>query len=155
MMFPLLHQRKLGNAGELQEWSTLSKSPELQAEQMRSLEEVTRIAQETADSCRSVGAALTRFCTIPQAGKSNLEIAEDEMEMGMGIHGEPGVWRGKLKPADDIAHEMVDRLIADRAIGSGDRLSVMVRIALVPLLLRNSTSSTELSKSGLKIWEPL
>ncbi|MEC7164285.1 MAG: dihydroxyacetone kinase subunit DhaK, partial [SAR324 cluster bacterium] len=70
------------------------------AEQMRSLEEVTRIAQETADSCHSVGAALTP-CTIPQAGKATFEIAEDEMEMGMGIHGEPGVWRDKLKPADD------------------------------------------------------
>lgn len=95
------------------------------AEQMRSLEEVTRIAQDTADSCRSVGAALTP-CTIPQAGKATFEIAEDEMEMGMGIHGEPGVWRGKLKSADEIALEMVDRLIADRAISSGDRLSVMV-----------------------------
>jgi dihydroxyacetone kinase-like protein len=116
---------------------------------MRSLEEVTRIAQETADSCRSVGAALTS-CTIPQAGKSTFEIADDEMEMGMGIHGEPGVWRDKLKPADEIAHEMVDRLIADRAIGSVDRLSVLV-IVWVQLLLRNSTFSTELSKSGLKI----
>ena len=95
------------------------------AEQMRSLEEVTRIAQETADACRSVGAALTP-CTIPQAGKATFEIAEDEMEMGMGIHGEPGVWRDKLKSADDVANEMVDRLLVDRPVQAGERLSVLV-----------------------------
>ena len=68
-----------------------------------------------------VGAALTP-CTIPQAGK-HLEIAEDEMKMGMGIHGEPGVWRDKLKPADYIAHEIADRRLPP-GIGSGDRLPV-------------------------------
>ena len=62
------------------------------AEEMRNLEDVTRIAQKTADACHSVGAALTP-CAVPQAGKPTFEISDDEMEMGMGIHGEPGVWR--------------------------------------------------------------
>ncbi|WP_299872108.1 dihydroxyacetone kinase subunit DhaK [uncultured Sulfitobacter sp.] len=86
---------------------------------------VTRVAQKTADACRSVGAALSS-CTVPQAGKPTFEIGEDEMEMGMGIHGEPGVWRDKLRPADVIADEMMDRLLADIEIGKGDRVSVLV-----------------------------
>jgi dihydroxyacetone kinase-like protein len=53
-------------------------------------------------------------------------IADDEMEMGMGIHGEPGVWRGKLKPADEIADEMLDRVLSDLDVGRGERVSVLV-----------------------------
>lgn len=89
------------------------------------LAEVTRIAQKAADACRSVGAALSP-CTVPQAGRPTFEIGEDEMEMGMGIHGEPGVWRDKLRPADAIAGELVDRLLADQPVGAGDRVSVLV-----------------------------
>ncbi len=91
----------------------------------KDLDEVTRIAQKAADSCRSIGAALTP-CTVPQAGKPTFEIAEDEMEMGMGIHGEPGVWRGKLKKADEIAEEMVDMLLADMPLARGDRMSPLI-----------------------------
>ena len=48
------------------------------------------------------------------------------MEMGMGIHGEPGVWRDKLRPADAIASEMMDRLLSDMPLARGDRVSIMV-----------------------------
>ena len=86
---------------------------------------VTAVAQKAADACRSVGAALSS-CTVPQAGRPTFHIAEDEMEMGMGIHGEPGVWRDKLRTADAIAAEMMDRLLADMPVANGDRVSVMV-----------------------------
>jgi dihydroxyacetone kinase-like protein len=89
------------------------------------LEGVTRVAQKAADACRSVGAALSP-CTVPQAGRPTFEIADDEMEMGMGIHGEPGVWRDKLRPADAIAGELMDRLLADAPVGKGERVSVLV-----------------------------
>ena len=95
------------------------------AERKDDLAEVTRIAGKAADNCRSMGAALTS-CTVPQAGKPTFEIAEDEMEMGMGIHGEPGVWRGKLRPADAIAAELVDTLLADMPLASGDRVSPLI-----------------------------
>ncbi len=95
------------------------------AEAGRDLGEVTRIAQKAADACRSVGAALSP-CTVPQAGRPTFEIADDEMEMGMGIHGEPGVWRDKLRPADAIAGELMDRLLADQPVAAGDRVSVLV-----------------------------
>lgn len=95
------------------------------AEKGRDLDAVTAVAQKAADACRSIGVALSP-CTVPQAGKPTFEIAEDEMEMGMGIHGEPGVWRGKLQTADDIAGEMMDRLLADMPLANGDRVSVLV-----------------------------
>ncbi|MEM6890021.1 MAG: dihydroxyacetone kinase subunit DhaK [Pseudomonadota bacterium] len=95
------------------------------AEEGRDLDAVTAVAQKAADACRSVGAALSP-CTVPQAGKPTFEISDDEMEMGMGIHGEPGVWRGKLQTADAMAGEMMDRLLADMPLSSGDKVSVMV-----------------------------
>ncbi len=95
------------------------------AEQMAGLDEVTRIAQKTADACRSIGMALTS-CTVPQAGKPTFEIGADEMEMGMGIHGEPGIWRDKLKPADEITTEMVERLLVDMPLAKATRISLLV-----------------------------
>ena len=95
------------------------------AEEGRDLEAVTAVAQKAADACRSIGVALSP-CTVPQAGKPTFEIADDEIEMGMGIHGEPGVWRGKLKTADEIAGEMMDRLLADMPLAQGDRVSILV-----------------------------
>jgi phosphoenolpyruvate---glycerone phosphotransferase subunit DhaK len=95
------------------------------AEEKADLDAVTAVAQKTADSCRTIGMALTS-CTVPQAGKPTFEIGEDEMEMGMGIHGEPGIWRDKLKPADALTDEMMDRIFADLAPSKGDRWSVLV-----------------------------
>ncbi|NDV86770.1 dihydroxyacetone kinase subunit DhaK [Aurantimonas aggregata] len=95
------------------------------ADTMADLDEVTRIAQKAADACRSIGMALSP-CIVPQAGKANFEIGDGEMEMGMGIHGEPGIWRDSLKPADAITDEMIDRLLADRPLARGDRVSVLV-----------------------------
>jgi dihydroxyacetone kinase-like protein len=94
------------------------------AEAGHDLAAVTAVAQKAADACRSVGAALSS-CTVPQAGRPTFDIAEDEMEMGMGIHGEPGVWRDKLRPADAIANEMMDRLFADMPV-DGARVSILV-----------------------------
>jgi len=114
-------EKRRGVAGMVYAFKTAGAA----AEQLKNLEDVTRIAQKTSDACHSVGAALTS-CTIPQAGKPTFEISEEDMEMGMGIHGEPGVWRGKLRTADEIANEMVDMLLADINPNSGSRMSVMV-----------------------------
>ncbi len=90
-----------------------------------SLDEVTSVAQKACDNVRSVGVALSS-CTVPQAGKPTFEIADDEMEIGMGIHGEPGVRRGKLRPVDEVTDEMMDMLVADKPIKSGDRVALLV-----------------------------
>ncbi|MCG8509453.1 MAG: dihydroxyacetone kinase subunit DhaK [Rhodospirillales bacterium] len=124
----------------------------------KDLGEVTRIAQKAADSCRSVGAALTS-CTVPQAGKPTFEIGEDEMEMGMGLHGEPGVWRGPLKPANDIAAEMVDMLLADQPLARGDRVSPLINsLGATPpeeLYILYRTVKGRLDDMGVEIVMPL
>ncbi len=118
---PAESEKRRGVAGMVYAFKIAGASAETRAD----LTEVTRVAQKAADSCRSIGAALTP-CTVPQAGKPTFEISEDEMEMGMGIHGEPGVWRGKLRRADDIANEMVDKLLDDKAVRSGNKVSPLV-----------------------------
>jgi dihydroxyacetone kinase-like protein len=95
------------------------------AESYSTLEQVTAIAQRAVDACRSIGVALTP-CTVPSVGRPTFAIGDGEMEIGMGIHGEPGVQRGPLRPADVIAEEMVSRLLADMPLKSGDRISVLV-----------------------------
>ena len=89
------------------------------------LDGVTAIAQRAADGCRTMGVALSP-CTVPQAGKPTFTIGEDEMEIGMGIHGEPGVKRGKLQPAREIADAMLDPILADLGLARGDGVAVLV-----------------------------
>lgn len=128
------------------------------AETMAPLEDVTRVAQKAADACCSVGMALTP-CIVPQAGKPTFTLGEDEMEMGMGIHGEPGVWRGKLKSADGIAQEMLQLLAEDAGLGKGDRVSVMINslgaTPLEELYILYRTVSKELADRGVSIVMPL
>ena len=89
------------------------------------LQEVTAVAQKAALACHSIGVALTS-CTVPAVGKPTFEIGENEMEIGMGIHGEPGVRRGPLRKADAICEEMLSLLLADVPLRAGDRISVLV-----------------------------
>ena len=67
-------------------------------------------------------------CTLPEIGKPSFEIAEDEMELGMGIHGEPGIHRGKIMTADEVARIMVDTILADMEIPAGSRVAVLVNL---------------------------
>lgn len=128
------------------------------AEEGRDLAGVTAVAQKAADACRSIGAALSS-CTVPQAGKPTFDIADDEMEMGMGIHGEPGVWRGKLRTADEIANEMIDRLLADMPLVAGDKVSVLVNsLGATPpeeLYILYRTVKERLEGTGASIVMPL
>ena len=82
------------------------------AEQKRSIEELQQLGQRVNDRTRSMGLALTS-CTVPAAGKPTFALGADEMEMGVGIHGEPGRRRVKLAPAKAIAEEMVGAIVAD------------------------------------------
>ena len=128
------------------------------AEEMADLDAVTATAQATADACRSIGMALTP-CTVPQAGKPTFQIGEDEMEMGMGIHGEPGIWRDKLRPADAIVDEMLDRLLADMPLGKGDRASILVNsLGATPpeeLYIMYRRARARLGDIGVEIVMPL
>ncbi|HSB79812.1 MAG TPA: dihydroxyacetone kinase subunit DhaK [Candidatus Methylomirabilis sp.] len=95
------------------------------AETRASLEEVKRIAEKAIACTRSMGVALSP-CTVPAAGRPTFSIGEDEMEIGMGIHGEPGVRRGKLEPADRIADILMEAILGDMVLAEGDEVSVLV-----------------------------
>jgi dihydroxyacetone kinase-like protein len=90
-----------------------------------SLDEVVAVAQKTLANTRSMGVALSS-CTVPLAGKPTFTIAEDEMEIGMGIHGEPGMKREKLQTADQIAERMTRAILEDLRPKPGDSMAVMV-----------------------------
>lgn len=95
------------------------------AESGADLEAVTEMAQRTVNRTRTIGVALSP-CQVPGAANPSFVLGEDEIEMGMGIHGEPGIWRDKLKTADDIADEMVERLLRDKPSEAGARASILV-----------------------------
>ena len=128
------------------------------AEERASLDEVTTTAQKAADACRSIGMALSP-CIVPQAGRPTFELGEDEMEMGMGIHGEPGIWRDKTKPADAITDEMMDRLLADMPLGRDDRVSILVNslgaTPLEELYIMFRRAKARLDDLGVAITMPL
>jgi len=84
-----------------------------------SLDEVARIAQKVSDSVRSMGVALTA-CTVPHAGVPSFDLAEDEIEIGIGIHGEPGRERTKLKTADEITDLLLGAVTEDLGLTSGE-----------------------------------
>ena len=95
------------------------------ADTMASLEELKATADRVIEETCSIGVALSP-CTIPAAGKPTFTIAEDEMEMGMGIHGEPGLERTKLKTADEIADIMAEKVINDLPFKSGEEVAVLI-----------------------------
>ena len=95
------------------------------ADAMLPLEEVSRIAQKAADNVRTMGVALTP-CIVPENGKANFEIAPGNMELGMGIHGEPGIEKAPIRPVDVIVGEMLDRILPDLPYESGDEVAVLV-----------------------------
>jgi dihydroxyacetone kinase-like protein len=95
------------------------------AEQGRPLEKVAAVARQVNANGRSMGLALTS-CTAPAAGKPTFELAEDEMELGVGIHGEPGRQRVPLAGARRIAEMLVEPVLADLPFGQGDAVIAFV-----------------------------
>jgi dihydroxyacetone kinase-like protein len=89
------------------------------------IDEVVRVTEKILANTRTMGVALSP-CTVPLAGKPTFTIGEDDMEIGMGIHGEPGVKREKLQTADQITERMMEAILADLQPQAGDRLAVMV-----------------------------
>jgi len=90
-----------------------------------SLDEVARIADKARLRTRTMGVALSS-CVVPEIGHATFSIGEDEMEIGMGIHGEPGISRTKLAPADAVVDEMMARIFAETDYKAGDNVAVLV-----------------------------
>lgn len=128
------------------------------AEEGADLDTVTAAAQQAVAHTRSIGVALGP-CQIPGAAGPAFTIADDQIEMGMGIHGEPGIWRDRLRPADAIAEEMLNRVLDDAPDGAGVRVSVMLNsLGATPLeelfiLYRHIAAS--LRKRGMEPVRPM
>ncbi|MCW2644705.1 MAG: dihydroxyacetone kinase, DhaK subunit [Pseudonocardiales bacterium] len=104
------------------------------AEQGRSLEQVAEVARQVNANGRSMGLALTS-CTVPAAGKPTFELGEDEMELGVGIHGEPGRQRVPMATAREIAEMLVEPVLADLPFTNGDKVIAFVNgLGGTPLL---------------------
>ncbi|NQD68412.1 dihydroxyacetone kinase subunit DhaK [Bacillus haikouensis] len=97
------------------------------AEEGRDLKEVKAVAEKAAENVRSIGFALTS-CTVPASGSPTFKLADDEIEYGVGIHGEPGIRREKIASADELAKRMTDDLLKDLKIEEGDSSEVAVLV---------------------------
>ena len=90
-----------------------------------SLPEVKRVAEAAIADLGSMGVALTP-CTVPAAGRPGFSLGDDEMELGLGIHGEAGVRRARITSVDTIVDELLRRIVADRGIVAGDQVALLV-----------------------------
>ncbi len=127
------------------------------AETGASLDEVQATAQKVIDNVRTMGMAITP-CTVPASGKPGFELADDEMEVGIGIHGEPGTHREALRPADEIVDMLMEKILADIDY-SGHEVAVLVNgsgaTPLMELFIVNNRVSDILAEKGIKVHKTL
>jgi dihydroxyacetone kinase-like protein len=124
------------------------------AEERRSLKDVADVCRKVKDWGRSMGMALTS-CTVPHVGKPTFDLPEDEMEIGIGIHGEPGRTRMKVKPADEIVEMLMEPIIKDIPYKAGDEVLMFVNgmggTPLVELYIVYRKAHAIATKHGLKV----
>jgi dihydroxyacetone kinase-like protein len=124
------------------------------AEQGRDLDAVAEVARKVNANGRSMGVALTS-CTVPAAGKPTFELGEDEMELGVGIHGEPGRERLPLAPASEIAAMLLEPILADLPFRSGDPVLAFVNglggTPLIELYVLYNEVSKILGRHGVQV----
>jgi dihydroxyacetone kinase-like protein len=124
------------------------------AEEGRSLKEVADVCRKVKNWGRSMGMALTS-CTVPHVGEPTFDLPEDEMEIGIGIHGEPGRKRMKIKTADEIVEMLMDPVIKDLPYESGDEVLLFVNsmggTPLIELYLAYRKAHEYAEAHGLKI----
>jgi dihydroxyacetone kinase-like protein len=141
--------KRRGVAGMVFAFKTASAAADAGA----SLDEVKRLAKHTADRTRSIGVALSP-CLIPGAAAPGFSVAEGQMELGMGIHGEPGIEKRPIGSATEIAKSMVDRLLADRDEKRG-RVALLVNslgaTPLEELLIVYRAAAAVLREAGVEI----
>jgi phosphoenolpyruvate---glycerone phosphotransferase subunit DhaK len=124
------------------------------AEQGRPLAEVADVARKVNARGRSMGVALTS-CTVPAAGKPTFELPDGEMEVGIGIHGEPGRRRVPIAPASEIAEMLVDPILTDLDFTGGDGVIAFVNgmgaTPLIELYVMYNEVATILGKAGITV----
>ncbi|CAM4163848.1 dihydroxyacetone kinase subunit DhaK [Saccharibacillus endophyticus] len=124
------------------------------AEEGRSLADVKAAAEKAAANVRSIGFALTS-CTVPAKGTPTFKLGEDEIEYGVGIHGEPGIRREKMVTADELASHTVSDLIRDMKLEGGEEIALLINgfgaTPLQELYLFNHAVTRELTEKNVKI----
>lgn len=124
------------------------------AEQKQSLQQVAEVVRKVNGWGRSMGMALTS-CTVPHAGKPTFDLPEDEMEIGIGIHGEPGRTRMKIKTADEITEMLMEPIVKDLPYKSGDEVLLFVNgmggTPLIELYVIYRKAHEIATKHGLKV----
>ena len=127
------------------------------AEEGGTLEEVKAVAEKVIANVRTMGMAI-QPCTVPAAGKPGFELPEDEMEIGIGIHGEPGTHREKLQKANDIAKQLLDKILADIDY-SGKEVAVIVNgmgaTPLMELYIVNNFVQDYLKEKNVKVYDTM
>lgn len=125
------------------------------AESGADLEAVQAVAQKAVDNVRTMGVAI-RPCTVPAAGKPGFELSDEEMEVGIGIHGEPGTHKEPLKSADEIVDMLLEKILEDIDY-SGREVAVMVNGAgstpLMELFIINNHVSDVLAAKNVKVYK--
>jgi dihydroxyacetone kinase-like protein len=124
------------------------------AEEGRSLKECADLARKVNGQGRSMGMALTS-CTVPHVGKPSFDLPEDEMEIGIGIHGEPGRHRMKLEPADKITEMLLEPVVEDLPYKEGDEVLLFVNsmggTPLIELYIVYRKAVELLEAKGIKV----
>jgi dihydroxyacetone kinase len=127
------------------------------ADEGASLDEVYLTTQSALEGIRSLGVAIAP-CTVPGANKPSFSLREDEMEIGMGIHGEAGIKREKRKSADEVTQDILDLLLTDISVLEGEEISILVNslgsTPLEELFIIYRKASEILNKKGIKIYKP-
>lgn len=128
------------------------------ADLMLPLEEVERLARHANARTYTMGVALSA-CSLPQTRRLNFDLPAGEMEIGMGIHGEPGVRRGPLAPANQVADEIMDAILAEMQAKPGDTVAVLVNslgsTPLMELYILYARVAERLAAAGLNVHKAL
>jgi dihydroxyacetone kinase-like protein len=120
------------------------------------IDEVIRVTEKARDNTRSMGVALSAG-SLPETGEPTFELPEDEIEIGMGLHGEAGVSRGKMRPANQLVDDMMERLLSDLPFKSGDEVCLLINnlgsTTMMELLIVNSRIHEILNDAGITIYD--
>lgn len=118
------------------------------------LDEVKRVTAKARDNTRTMGVAMSPG-TIPGEGTPAFTLPDDEIEIGLGLHGEPGVRRGKMKPANELVDEMLELIIPDLPFQAGDEVCVLVdgfgSTTRMELLIAMRRTLQQLAARGFKV----
>lgn len=119
---------------------------------------VKEVAEKVRNQVRSMGFALTS-CTVPQVGKPTFSLEESQMEIGIGIHGEPGTQRVQLMPADQLADTLLDRILPDLPFRQGNEVAVLINgmggTPMMELFVLEKRVSERLTQEGIRVHKTL